>query len=51
MTVEPYFQLQSNSERRHSKDKLYTLRPLFMHGVQLPQGYRAFTRKQFTFYH
>ena len=22
-----------------------------MDGVQLPQGYRAITRKQFTFYH
>ena len=25
--------------------------PLFMDGVQLPQGYRATTTKQFTFYH
>ena len=25
------------------------LRHLFMNGVQLPQGYRATTRKQFTF--
>ena len=24
---------------------------LFMDGVQLPQGYRATIRKQFTFYH
>ena len=28
-----------------------TLWPLFMDGVQLPQGYRATTRRQFTFYH
>ena len=25
--------------------------PFFMDGVQLPQGYRATTRTQFTFYH
>ena len=28
-----------------------TLWHLFMDGVQLPQGYRAITRRQFTFYH
>ena len=28
-----------------------TLRPLFIDGVQLPQGYRATMRRQFTFYH
>ena len=28
-----------------------TLRLLFMDGVQLSQGYRATTRRQFTFYH
>ena len=28
-----------------------TLWPLFMDGVQLPQGCRATTGKQFTFYH
>ena len=27
------------------------LLPLFVDGFQLPQGYRATTRKQFTFYH
>ena len=27
-----------------------TLWPLFMNGVQLPQGYRATTRRQFTLY-
>ena len=25
--------------------------PLFMDGVQLPQGYRATSRREFTFYH
>ena len=28
-----------------------TLWPFFIDGVQLPQGYRATTRRQFTFYH
>ena len=28
-----------------------TLWPLFMDGVQLPQDYRATTRRKFTFYH
>ena len=28
-----------------------TLGPLFIDGVQLPQGYRATMRRQFTFYH
>ena len=28
-----------------------TLWPLFMDGVQLPQEYRATTRRQFTFYY
>ena len=28
-----------------------TLWPLFMYGVQLPQGYRATTMTQFTFPH
>ena len=28
-----------------------TLWPLFMDGAQLSQGYRATTRRQFTFYH
>ena len=31
--------------------KKATLQPLFMDGVQLPQGYRATSRRQFTFYH
>ena len=31
--------------------KLKTLWPLFIDGVQLPQGYRATLRRQFTFYH
>ena len=31
-------------------NKKETLCPLFMDGVQLPQGYRATTRRQFTFY-
>ena len=36
-----------------SLNKLYfkTLWPLFMDGVQLPQSYRATSRRQFTFYH
>ena len=28
-----------------------TLWPIFMNGVQLSQGYRATSGKQFTFYH
>ena len=32
-------------------EKLKTLWPLFMDGVQLSQGYRATKRRQFTFYH
>ena len=28
-----------------------TLWPLFLDGVHLPRGYKATTRKQFTFYH
>ena len=28
-----------------------SLWPIFMDGVQLPQGYKATARKQFTFYH
>ena len=31
--------------------KKKTLWPLFMDGVQVPQGYRATSRRQFTFYH
>ena len=31
--------------------KKTTLQPLFMDGVQMPQGYRATSRRQFTFYH
>ena len=31
--------------------KKKTLWPLFMDGVQLPQGYRGTSRRQFTFYH
>ena len=34
-----------------SYKKLKTLRPLFINGVQLSQGYRATARRQFTFYH
>ena len=34
----------------YSKKKNQTL-PLFMDGVQPSQGYRATTRRQFTFYH
>ena len=33
------------------QEKKKALWPLFMDGVQLPQGYRATTRRQFTFYH
>ena len=32
-----------------NKRKKTTLWPLFMDGVQLPQGYTAITRRQFTF--
>ena len=33
------------------KKTFKTLWPLFMDAVQLSQGYRATTRRQFTFYH
>ena len=33
----------------NKKSKLYG--PVFLDGVQLSQGYRATTRRQFTFYH
>ena len=40
-----------NKETNHVIEKLKTLWPLFMDGVQLSQGYRATTRMHFTFYH
>ena len=39
-----------NKETNHVIEKLKTLWPLFMDGVQLSQGYRATTRRHFTFY-
>ena len=32
-------------------EKLKTVWPLFISAVQLSQGYRGTTRRQFTFYH
>ena len=45
----------TSSQTYDSVKNLYykkkTLWPLFMDGVQVPQGYRATSRRQFTFYH
>ena len=39
-------------DMHHTQNKQkQTLCPLFMDGVQRPQGYRATTRRHFTFYH
>ena len=35
----------------NKKNILKTLWPLFMDEIQLPQGYRTTTRRNFTFYH
>ena len=37
-------------ERKHLHIKNF-MAPFFMDGVQLPQGYTATSRRQFTFYH
>ena len=39
--------LNADSSKKNKK----TLWPFFMDGIQLPQGYRATSRRQFTFYH
>ena len=43
------YMLSKLKKKKNFKKK--TLWPLFVHGVQLFQGYRATTSRQFTFYH
>ena len=40
-----------NCKTKLQHKKTLTLWPLFMDGIQLSQGYRATTRRQFPFYH